>query len=147
MAGNGNTSAPGSPSEVTPLTFEQKAALWSDADNQRKYWAAREMELRLELVKHSNTEKEKGTEYLPLPNDWRLKIVKTQNFKLDPDKTEDALDHFSEDMARLLVKWEPKLSVSNFESLSDEDKAFFADALTTKPGAPQLELVPPKVGK
>lgn len=145
----GTPNASGSASEVKPeLTLEQITSFWVDANNALTHWKAVEMQLRLELVKkHSNPTSEKGTEYLSLPNDWRLKVVKSQNFKLDADKAQDALDHFTDDMANLLVRWDAQLSVSNYNQLSEADKAYFADALTVKPGAPQLELVPPKGGK
>ncbi len=60
------------------------------------------------------------------------------------NETDEALEHFSEDMAPMLVKWTPTLSVSNFKKLSEAEQAHFDKALEIKDGAPTLEIKAPK---
>jgi hypothetical protein len=128
-------------------TTEELAAQWNHASIEQKRWREAELKLRSLIVEKSFSESLTGTHYAPLPEGWRIKCVKGLDYKLDPDKTDAALNNFDDSLAALLVKWEPKLSVSNYKVLNQESKAFFNDALTIKPGLPTIELVPPATPK
>lgn len=132
-------------STTSEVDTETLIALWYAADTEMKQAKAREMDLRLQVVARCTDAAKPGTEHVSLPNQWKLTITKTTDYKLDPEKTTDVLNNFSDDLAAMLVKWKPELSVSNFKLLSDEEQKYFADCLTTKPSTPSLKLVPPKV--
>ena len=124
-------------------SLESIIAEWNVAATEQKAWREKELKLRQEITKAAFNH-ESGTEYYNLPAGWRLKCEKGSDYKLDADKTDAALEHFDDSMAALLVKWEPKLSLSNYKILTDENKAHFVDCLTIKSSMPTLTLVPPK---
>lgn len=138
--------------EINPLVtasiahnaIQDKIARWKESDTHQKAWRDIELKLRAELIAELFPIDKAGTEHHELNAGWKLTVTKGIDYKLDADKTADVLNGFSDDTAALLVKWEPKLSVSNFKKLSAEDQAKFVDVLTTKPSSPQLKLVEPK---
>lgn len=126
------------------MTTEQKIQAWSEADTNQKAWREIELKLRAELVKELFPFDTAGSSHHELGNGWKLSVTKGIDYKLDADKITEVLNSFDDSTAALLVKWEPKLSVSNFKKLSPEDQAKFTDVLTTRPSSPQLKLVEPK---
>lgn len=44
----------------------------------------------------------------------------------------------------LLVNYKPSLAVTVYRQLTEEDRTFFDQCITTKPGAPTLEIAQPK---
>lgn len=138
-------------------------AQWNTENERLAVAKANEMALRTKLVKLcSDPSKDKGTEYVDLANGYRLKMVKAVNYgfvkaadgkKLDKGAVDSALsaieaaDPAGAFIASELVKWEPKLSLTIYDKLEAPLKAIIDKVIVTSPGAPKLEIVPPKGSK
>lgn len=129
------------------LTRDEKIVAWKDAKLQLDAFKKLEMELRKELVSENfDHEKLEGTENLELGNDWKLKCVKKLSYKLDNQKgaTVKALAAMPSYVAERLVKWEPKLSTSEYKKLDATNRAIIDEVLTITEASPSLDLVAPK---
>jgi hypothetical protein len=133
------------------LTVDQIALIgkWEATKALAKSYVDEERQLRAEIVATLfDAAVVKGTENLPLGNGYKLKCVKTEDYKLkNADAVDAILANFSASHGEALVKWKPELSVSTYNLLSDEEKALFNDVLEIKPGMPQVSLEEPKVSK
>ena len=128
---------------------------WQEADKNQKAWRQKELELRTRVEgeifnrDQASTAPEQyaGTHYVDLNQGWRLKSTNTLDYKLTnkDGQTDAALEHFSDDLAALLVKWEPSLSVSNYKLLTDAQRALLSSCLTIRNSSPSIELIAPKV--
>jgi len=120
--------------------------------------AAKEAELKLrdrivfETDLFDDT-KDKGTQSVDLGNGWKVKAVKKINWTTaselsDGTPIDHALDLIAASAGRMaadeLVKFTPEVKLSIFAKLTKEEKAIIEPFLTSKPGTPSLELVPPK---
>lgn len=105
-----------------------------------------EMELRKEIFSMAFPSPKEGTNNSELQGKWILKGT----YKLDRKIDEAALPAVLEQLRKqnvvteLLVKYEPKLSATNYKALSIENQRIFDQAMTIKPASPTLELIPPK---
>lgn len=140
---------------------------WSQIDAQLEKVKAEEFALRQSVVMKAGFDPSKleGSQTISIGNGWKLKVQKTQNYTLtnDEHQTEKLLAQIATgvpekqngrpDIAVGLVRWEPKMSTKTYKDellpLVDElgISALLAAALTVKPGAPQLELIPPPAPK
>ncbi len=133
------------------LTHEQCNQLiaeWHTADQQQKFWRQKELELRAALVTEKFT-KVKGTERIDLDAGWQLVIERGLDYKLENknNETADVLDELPSEVAALLVKWKPELSVTNYNETTQEIRDMLNAVLTIKPASPTVKLVPPKASK
>lgn len=107
-----------------------------------------EMELRkLVVAEFFDPNDHEGTKRFDLPDGYKLKVAKKQNYKLKNDSGEldKALENVSEDLAALLVKWTPSLALANYKTLSVElQKEIFSGCLEITDAAPTLEIENPK---
>lgn len=132
------------------LNQDQKRGLiseWERADQNQREWRAREIELRARVVSLLfDSSKQSGVEHLELANGWKLSATKKLDYKLNNKNNEldEALKGFDDALAELLVKWEPKLSVSNYQALTPALQSKLSGCLTIKPAMPSLEMVGPK---
>lgn len=107
-----------------------------------------EMAIRKELAE-ALTQGRKGTFYEELEAGYRLKGVGKIDYKLDKTKLPGVMEQLKErniDIAMFVVD-EPKLvtkAVTECEKLNPELFTILAEMLTSKPGTPTLEIVPPK---
>jgi hypothetical protein len=132
------------------MTPEQLQLLkdWNAAKNNLNYYKDAEMTLRKQIVaEFTDPLKDSGTENVDMPAGYTLKIEKSLDYKLDKDKVDEALAHFDDTTADVLVKWSPTLSVSFYKQLTPEKQALFNGCLTIKPSAPTVTIVEPKVKK
>lgn len=109
----------------------------------------REQELRKEVFGMFFELPKEGVNAFDLANGWKLKGT----YKLERKIDEAALPAIKEVLAKLqvnsdvLIKWKPELAITEYKSLlilNPEAVKVFDQVLTTKPGSPTLELVPPK---
>lgn len=131
------------------LTPEQIALIseWESTKRLAKTYVDQERILRAEIVATLfDAAVVKGTENLPLGNGYKLKCVKTEDYKLsDPVKVKEICDELPTSVSALLVKWKPELSSAAYNKLTDVEQALFNDVLEIKPGSPQVSLEEPKV--
>ncbi len=123
--------------------------VWENTKKQLDTLKKFEMECRKVIVHDSgffDTNKTSGTEHAALPGGYDLVSVKKENYTLTDanGETEEALTHFDDTLAALLVKWTPTLSVSTFKKLTAAEQAHFDKALEIRSGAPTLEIKAPK---
>lgn len=122
----------------------------------------KEMKLRKEIIALCfDPAKQAGTEYHELGNGWKLKggksitygWVKDQHDELNRDAIYVALNTIaglspeSKLVAERLVKWQADLSLSQYKLLNAAEKTVIDTVIVTKPGAPKLEIIPPKQPK
>lgn len=106
---------------------------------------------------------DEGTETIELGNGWKIKAQKKLNYTLGEGRTdpnynavEAALNSIegldlpeAKFIADRLVKWKPDLVLKEYRLLGEEKFKPIRDiinrVLTTKPGMPTVELIPPQL--
>ena len=161
-----------SPTFIPPdqLTMEDVEE-WREAHATLSRVKSKEMLLRLKIFKHYFVQPEEGTNNIELPDGTVLKgkfpisrdidegalagiklvtvgemreHLTTLGFDVsgfaNEVKVTEAL-HLSLDK---LVKWEPSLSIREYRTLTNEQRAIFDTCMSIKSGAPAIEFVSPK---
>lgn len=106
----------------------------------------REQELRRQVFEHYFKNPREGTNYVELPDGWRLKGI----YKLDRKIDEAALPAVKEQLKEMgvnadpLVEYKPSLKIKLYRELTAEQMRIFDQALIIKPSSPTIELVKPK---
>jgi len=88
-----------------------------------------------------------GTQYAELPEGWKLKRTISYSRVVDGKavmhlRAALAEHHVSVDS---LIDWKPSLVTKQYRELTAEARAIIDTCITTTPGLPTLDLVPPKV--
>lgn len=124
---------------------------WEQAKTELDNWKIKELELRTKLVEE-NFINEDGTQNLELGGGWKLKAVIKTNYSFTSkealDKQLDKLERLGPEgkfVAERIVTYSPKLSLSEYKKLDNKFKKIIDEVVVTKPAAPTLELVAPKV--
>lgn len=150
--------------EISLEEFEKQKqdilVLWQNASQNKAKFVAQEKEMRERFVLLTGDQsKTKGTEYVPLPNQWSCKITKNLNYtfrkdfdsnKINIDAVVDALSEIAAKCengpmyVKDLIKWKPELSIGEYNKLTDEAKNIIDEVIVTSPGSPSLEIIPPK---
>lgn len=133
------------------LDLELLNAWWSAFNEAEAAKAVirREQELRKQVFEYYFKDPREGTNYLELPNGWRLKAI----YKLDRKIDEAALPAVKEQLKELgvnvdaLVEYKPTLKTKLYRELTAEQARIFDQALTIKPSSPIIELVQPEETK
>lgn len=137
------------------MTDQRTAVIqeWMQARENASKWAQRERELRDFIAKAAFGYDPavggiEGTFRQELGNGYNLKLVAPVTYTLKDGAEVRAALEFMRNMAQPLPKpliaWQPKLSVTAYKVAPEELRKIIAPALTTKPGAPQLEIEAPK---
>lgn len=133
------------------ISNDNLLATWYDSQSQLKRLKDEEMELRKEVVaRFFDPEDKEGTKRYDLPDGFKLKVVKKQNYKLLNDKgqLDAALETLKDDtLAELLVKWTPTLSVTTYKALTPTIQAVLNGTLEITDASPTLEIEEPKTKK
>ena len=133
------------------LDLELLNAWWNAFNEAEAAKAAirREQELRKQVFEYYFKDPREGTNYLELPDGWRLKAI----YKLDRKIDEAALPAVKEQLKELgvnvdtLVEYKPTLKTRLYRELTAEQARIFDQALTIKPSSPIIELVQPEETK
>lgn len=141
----------------TPALSEKDQLLvdWRKAKQALIIATDTERELRDKLAKMFFPVPKKGTQRIDIGFGYNLKLVRTIRYTLDKDR--EKIDKALADISALgnegsfitgrLVKWKPELSVTEYESLAEPYKKIIDTVLTSKDGAPSLEIEAPKEKK
>lgn len=131
----------------------QKLAEWQDKKNELARVQEEERQLRAEIIALFSNQKDamaEGTENVPTVQ-GTIKIKHSLNYKLgNPDLVDRALDEIEKSqeggnvIAERLVKWEPKLLVSEYRLLNEAQKKMIDKVLTITPSAKSVEFEPPR---
>lgn len=132
------------------MTLDEMLLEQQNAAKLAKSYTERDKELRAMIYGMAFKGLEDGkTHNQPLGNGYVLKGKRPINYKVDADKADAALDELSalgnegSFVADRLVKWEPKLSVSEYGKLTEAQRAIIDKVVTTTPGLPTLEIKEP----
>jgi hypothetical protein len=118
---------------------------WYEMQEQLKKLKASEMILRTKIFKAFFPTPKEGTNTAPLAEGWVIKGTFSIIREIDVGAL-DALGevfekaHISKDK---LVKYTPSLKKAEYNTLTEEQKKLFDNALIIKPGSPSLEIVLP----
>ncbi len=128
-----------------PLNLETLEA-WRKAASDLSALKEREMALRKAVFASAFENAKEGTNVCDIQDGWALKATLPYTRTLEQAKAEQALKDLKKNKMGYLLKIKYELSVSDYKKLEHDDvaKAIIDSILTTKPGAPSLELVPPK---
>ncbi len=146
------------------LTIEQSRLIqnWQEAKVAAAQAVIRERELRTQVVAALFPDATLGTNNLDIGNNWKLKFVKSINYKLDTKDLDATTGEHNTDralniirstgndgpfIADRLVKWKPELSVAEYKMLSDTHKKIIDKGVTTSDALPEIELVSPPMVK
>lgn len=158
-----------SPARETILAIDMSAKLvqWKQAKAMLAEAKEAEGRLRKELLEGLfDPSKDDGTQTLSIGNGWKLKAVKSLDYKAETgtDETAAAMTTLCDAMIALpggkemfteLIRFKPDVSVKAYKSalpiwlntLSAEIRMFIAarisDVITIKPASTQLELIDP----
>jgi hypothetical protein len=135
------------------FTQEQlnKINAWQEAQRTMREYRELELQLRAEVMAFAwpsyQNAPTAGTFRTDVASGYKLAYE--QSFSYTLKDTRDAqieaiLANFPKSTADLLVKFEPKLSVSNYKKLPPDQQRLFTPVLTIKPDAPKLTLEFPK---
>lgn len=155
---------------------EEKAAArvkliqdWLEAKAFAKASVANEMALRIKVKGDLFPTPKKGTQRFPLANGYGVKLVQSYTYNLgleiydkngekvtpavQVESILDEIDKLSAEASRIaskIIKWEPKISYSNYKELDENDpleceiKTIIDTILIVKESAPSLEFEEPK---
>lgn len=132
------------------MTLDEMLLEQQQAAKLAKQYSERDKELRAMIYGMAFAGLEDGkTHNSPLGNGYVLKGKRPVNYKVDADKADAALDELSalgnegSFVADRIVKWEPKLSVSEYGKLTPAQRAIIDRVVTTTPGLPVIEIKEP----
>ncbi len=124
------------------MTNDQLFTAWQVAAELAKQQRETEMRLRLEIIARAFKDAPIGTTHV-----GNLTCVKTLDYKIDnssPEKIGEALSRIAmltdRKVAGDLMKWEAKLSVSQYKALPIKAQQALVPILTIKEATPSLKL-------
>lgn len=129
--------------QVTQADFDA----WVDMSKKLAALKASEMLLRMKIFNSCFPEAKEGTNKMDLGGGWQLTATYPVDRKIDVAALTTLAPHLRNDLAinlDMLIKQEPKLSVSIYRALTDEQRKEFDQVLIVKPGSPQMKLEQPK---
>lgn len=144
------------PPEVTAEVRDATILAWRQSREVLAAAKETEMKLRKQVSDMLFPNAGKGTHRYDLGNGYGVKLAQKFNYKLDRDRTEDALDKIEaisadpvekalfENAVSRLVKFTPELSQTEYKLLDPRAKAIIDTVLTITPAAPELTLEEPK---
>ena len=121
-------------------------AEWYKMQEEMKKLRAREMILRQKIFKFYFPNPNEGTNNHNMPDGYVLKGKHTINRDVDPGAFQVLRKTFEEAGIHpdALVQYKPSLVKREYNTLTEEQKRLFDQALIVKPGSPALEIVLPK---
>lgn len=132
----------------TKFDLNSKLNEWHEAEKQLNHWKQRENELRKEIFEASFPTPIRGKKNktridhgMALIGDYR------QNYKVDRALLTATMSDVENNgnvlpLIHEVISFDPRVSESKFEALSDDDKKLLGDLLTVTPGTPGLEIKP-----
>lgn len=128
------------------MDLHTKIGEWHTLQNQLTSMKEREMELRLEIFKAIFPTPTEGTNTADMPEGWKVKGT----YKLSRTLDESALPAILEQLRKKKVKtdtvilYKPSLDTKAYRLMDPDHRHLLEQAMVIKPGAPSLELIPPK---
>lgn len=136
------------PEEITNPETLAKLNEWRQANDyvqQVKPWLEKERELRKEVAALLVDYPIEGTNYVPLPAGWSIKLTHKLSRKVDEAALSASLESLREaglnPMA--LLEYKPSLRTKLYKGLTPEQRNEFDSILVISEASPTLELLPP----
>jgi len=130
--------------QMRALGRDQVLLAWQEASTEANAAVQRERQLRQLAFQLSVPNPKEGVNNLDLGNGWLLKANHNLNYTVQSGALLTAtLEALPKELAERLVKFQPKLSISTFKSLADDQARLFAPLVTIKPGLPSLQIIKP----
>jgi hypothetical protein len=106
-----------------------------------------ERKLRAEVMTTAFPEAKEGTNYLNLPNGWRLKGIVKIDRKVDEASLPATMDKLRKMgvYADVLIRNKPELALKEYRGLTAEQMHVMDEALVIKRASSEMELVSPEV--
>jgi hypothetical protein len=122
---------------------------WYVLQDQLKKLKASEMLLRTRIFKGLFPNPVEGTNNYPLPEQWVLKGGYKLTRNIDIGSLQAMRERFAAAGvgADSLVEYKPSLVLSEYRTLTEEQRQLFDQCLEIKPGSPSLEIVLPAKAK
>jgi hypothetical protein len=123
-----------------------KIGRWNELQSQLSSIKDQEMKLRKEIFDACFPNPTEGTNKTDMPEGWSLKGTYKLTRSLDEAALPAVLTELHKHKVRTddVVVYKPSLSMTGFKKLDDKWQHVLEQAMVTKPGAPTLELIPPK---
>ena len=133
--------------DVPAVTMDDLVA-WQDMQARLSALKEEEMALRKRIYAQYFPAPVEGTNKAPLAEGWILKANRIVERKVDIGalqamSAEGGPLHEAGINPNLLIKWEPKLEIKVYRTLSSEQRELFDQALIIKDGSPQVEIALP----
>jgi hypothetical protein len=131
---------------MTQEELFSKIGRWNELQGQLSSIKDAEMKLRKEIFDACFPSPTEGTNNAEMPEGWTLKGT----YKLTRSLDEAALPAVVSELHKhkvstdTLITYKPSLSLSAYKKLDPRWQKVLEQAMEIKPGAPSLELVPPK---
>lgn len=131
-------------------TLDELILEQQDVAAKAKHYSERDKELRALIYSMAFEGLDDGTQHsAPLGKGYVLKGKRPVSYKLSSG-IDDALEAIAKIgnegsfIADRLVSWSPKLSLKEYDALSDEMRAIIDPCITTTPGLAVIEIKEPK---
>lgn len=130
-----------------PVTQEDLNA-WHSACEELTKIKEKELALRKKISAFFFPNPTEGTNKAPLADGWIIKLTHVVNRTIDMAAVTNLGEEFTAAGIRtdVLIKYKPEVSISNYRSMTEAQRNLFDQALTLRPGTPQVEIVKPKRG-
>lgn len=117
---------------------------WYGLQDQLAQIKEREMQLRKQMFAAFFPTTTEGTAYVELAAGWKLKGVGKIDYGLVAETIETILDRLPRGVVQKVIRYKPALVLGEYRKLAEEHRLILAEGVTAKPGAPTLEMIPPK---
>lgn len=127
---------------------------WLDAKMNLDFYKALEAERRIQVANYVlevpdiKQLVEARTAKLNLGNGHGVKATNVLNYTIDKLRAEDIVEEClnlgKSELCAKVIKWEPKLSETEYKKLDHADKLIFDAIITVKVGSPKVEFIYPK---
>lgn len=118
---------------------------WYTLSTQLKEVKDKEIEARKEIFAENFAGAKEGTNKFGLPDSWVLNATYPFNYKVDGPAFTASIDVLRKAGVQVdrLIEWKPELKISEYRTLTEEQKQLVDQFITITPGTPQIKVVLP----
>ncbi len=122
----------------------EKLSEWYRISEDLKILKSRERELRIEVFNCYFPNPEEGSSTRNLGGGYKLRCQYKLNRNIDLDLLAVLSEKLDETVRKGLTNTKVSLNLNTYRRLSSSDRQIVDNALIIKPGAPSIEIIPPK---
>ena len=121
------------------MTIEETVVKWEKVNSRLRCYKAIEKELRAEIVKHIIEDEAQSGTFTKVISCKSVKVRNSINYKIDATGYDEAKDSLSEEELNC-VKIGYSLDMKKYNALAPEQRGRLDDFVTSKPGAPTVDI-------